>query len=416
MKAKIIFGILMLLMASLGQGQFVVKENTAVSLPATLIDDTDFKTQETGVAGASVTVKHKHAADSSWTTKDVSGSGWDEIGDGVYEIDFNTSDIGSESATNQGIFLYMVEGSGYLTYYGSAQMIPQSLKDNADDTNAILADTEAQDTASELRTLLAGGNWAISTQTNLTAGIVVLTSATETQINNIEEDTNETQGNQSNFITATGFATESELNTHCISETEMNGSHGSCQYCTASGFSTHSVTNVWNESQAGYSSADTFGYYLNAEVGNLPTVTAIWNESQTSYNTINTFGYHLDAKITDTATATNIWNETQSSYTTTGTFGYLLDSQVSGAQGMTSGQNSTLYSIFSATGNRGDWNQGMIDMLGYNVSDGNVETDLDSTGGTTPAAVWTYNILTGVSAKDILEALYEIIVLTGGLW
>ena len=217
MKAKIIFGILVLLMASmLGQGQIVIKENTAVSLPCILIDDTDFKSQETGVAGSSVTVKHKHAADSSWTTKNVSASGWDEIGDGVYEIDFNTTDIGSESGANQGLFLYMVEGSGYLTYYGSAQMIPQSLKDSEDDINdiktktdnlptdpadasdvlaqiqtvndtvvLILADTSPYDTDTERRTALTGGDWTISTQSNLTAGIIVLTSATENQIDYI---------------------------------------------------------------------------------------------------------------------------------------------------------------------------------------------------------------------------------------
>jgi len=81
----------------------------------------------------------------------------------------------------------MVEGTGYLTYYGSAQMIPQSLKESEDDINAILTDTN-------------------DIETDLNDG-VALTSATETQIDNIEADTNEIQGNQSNFITATGFST-----------------------------------------------------------------------------------------------------------------------------------------------------------------------------------------------------------------
>lgn len=78
--------------------------------------------------------------------------------------------------------------------------------------NAIEADTSAVDTASELLTRLTGGNWVISTQTNLTDGIIVLTSTTETQIDNVEGDTDEIQGNQTAFITATGFATISQLN------------------------------------------------------------------------------------------------------------------------------------------------------------------------------------------------------------
>lgn len=68
--------------------------------------------------------------------------------------------------------------------------------------NEIETDTAAMDTASELRTLLTGGNWVISTQTNLTAGIIVLTSATETQIDNTEADTNEIQLNQTRLVTA----------------------------------------------------------------------------------------------------------------------------------------------------------------------------------------------------------------------
>lgn len=89
-------------------------------------------------------------------------------------------------------------------------------------------------------------NWATATgfttdsdlvplcqQNNLTDGIVVLTSGTETQIDNIEVDTNEIQGNQSNMVTATGFSTHSADNVKVLVADNITGEHGSGAYTTA---------------------------------------------------------------------------------------------------------------------------------------------------------------------------------------
>lgn len=292
MKKIIILGIILIMIGSV-QG-LIIEENTGVSLPCILIDDTDFKTQETGVGGGSVTVKYKRTTESTWNTKDVSGSGWDEIGEGVYEIDFSSGEIGSYAGANQGIFLYMVEGSGYLPYYGCAQMIPQSLKDNSDDINAILTDTSAQDTTSELRTMMTGGNNVVATQSNLTQGIVVLTTATETQIDNIESDTNEIQGNQSSFVT--------DISTLA---TQNNLTQGIVILSTATETQINNIEADTNEIQGNQSNfgADVSGLATQSNITSLQThgdtfwktnttsiATAVWDASMSDHIDIGTFG------------------------------------------------------------------------------------------------------------------------------
>jgi len=164
-------------------------------------------------------------------------------------------------------------------------------------------------------------------QSNLTQGIVVLTSTTETQIDNIEADTNELQTNQNwnvwddsvrtltscpctseisnsennikqntsaeaqltrqdianlNDISASdvwsyssrtltscpcsGWATPSDVDNACISESELNASHGACSYCTATGFSTHSPADVYSYFTSG-NNEDVF----KADVSSLAT-------------------------------------------------------------------------------------------------------------------------------------------------
>lgn len=209
MKKIICIGIMLMLVASV-QG-LIIKENTDVSLPCILIDDGDFKTQETGVGGGSVTVKYKRSTHNTWSTKNVSASGWTEIGEGVYEVDFNNTDIGSYALNNQGIFLYMVEGTGYLPYYGCAQMASISLRDDMYWQGIMSA--QVDEIYGNQSNFVTADISSLATQTNLTSGVVVLTSATETQIDNIEGDTNEIQGNQSSFVTAdiTNLATQTNL-------------------------------------------------------------------------------------------------------------------------------------------------------------------------------------------------------------
>jgi len=121
-------------------------------------------------------------------------------------------------------------------------------------------------------------------QTNLTSGIIALTSATETQIDNIETDTNEIQGNQSYFLTATGFETEISASSR-FTDTQTNLStitgytdsvesnqatlqnqitqntsaiitRGNIAWITATGFSTHSAADIWTSGTRTLTTAD----------------------------------------------------------------------------------------------------------------------------------------------------------------
>ena len=198
--------------------------------------------------------------------------------------------------------------------------------------DAIETDTEAMDTASELRTLLTGGNWVISTQTNLTAGIIVLTSTTETQIDNIEVDTDELQGNQSRFLTATGFETEILAGLRYLNLT-ANISHiiirGDIAWITASGFSTTGEVQSVNDTvKAINGSIITRGNaaWTTADVSGLATLTKIdeLNVSLQAYITANT-SVILARGNTAWVTATGFETETVASSRYTNLSGNVTD-------------------------------------------------------------------------------------------
>lgn len=94
-----------------------VKLDVAKSLPVILIDDSDFKTRETSVAFGSVTCKYAKEGDSTLSTFTLDATNWDEIGEGMYEVDFTASEIDTI-----GLFKYVVYGSGYLPYYGTVDV------------------------------------------------------------------------------------------------------------------------------------------------------------------------------------------------------------------------------------------------------------------------------------------------------
>ena len=83
--------------------------------------------------------------------------------------------------------------------------------------------------------------------------------------------------------------------------------------------------------------------------------------------------------------------------------------------GLNPEQNATLYNTYAVVGNKDKYDQSIADMLGYNSSDGNVETDLDSAGGTTPAAVWSYNI-TGLNQTTDSAGWYVTVIKTIVEW
>lgn len=97
---------------------YQVAKSSAHSVPVKLVRDDDFKTAVTGKTGANVTVRYKKYPASDWSTKDVSGSGWDEIGNGFYEVDFSGSDMDV-----LGRFDYQVECAGCLDYNGAVLVV-----------------------------------------------------------------------------------------------------------------------------------------------------------------------------------------------------------------------------------------------------------------------------------------------------
>jgi hypothetical protein len=122
-------------------GILEVQINSAASLPVIIIDDVDFKSRETGVAFGSVTCDYAKAGDSALTNYPLSGQ-WDEIGEGLYEVDFTSSELDT-----LGLFKYIVYGAGYLPYYGAVNVVDhdpeEAIQDILDDTTAIELDTQS---------------------------------------------------------------------------------------------------------------------------------------------------------------------------------------------------------------------------------------------------------------------------------
>ena len=144
---------------------FEPKQSVEMELPCILIDDTDFKSPETGVAFGSVTVKYGKAGASAQTTKTLNTGNWIEVGTGDYRIKFSTS----ESDT-LGLFTYTVTGSGFLPYYGAAVIKVNDIDDVA--------------TKLDNATLGASINIAANDQSTLTTGTTASGDYTET----VEQD------------------------------------------------------------------------------------------------------------------------------------------------------------------------------------------------------------------------------------
>jgi len=123
----------------------IIKANTAIKLPVILIDDTDFKSPETGVTynATGMTVRYRSPADeTTWSTKTLASEDWNELGHGVYLISFSNSEIGSTT----GQFIYYCQATGILPYYGSAYVTGSNLDDlkteiDANETKIDIIDT-----------------------------------------------------------------------------------------------------------------------------------------------------------------------------------------------------------------------------------------------------------------------------------
>lgn len=162
-------------------------------------DDSAFKSPTNALAEVSDSV-----APGLWRGDYLIPSG--DTKDGTWSVFLNLTNSNSTSA------------SGILSF----QVVNESFDSIGSDTAAILVDTN-------------------DIETDLNDG-VALTSATETQIDNIEGDTNELQTNQGSWLTATGFSTHSAADV----DSTLSGTHGAGSWATATGFSTHSATDVWS--------------------------------------------------------------------------------------------------------------------------------------------------------------------------
>lgn len=95
----------------------LIAPSTNYSARIILIDDTDFKTRKTGIASGSVTIKYTAAGGTSLSTISDKTS-WTEIGEGIYAFTFTGAQIG---ATADAAFVFVVYGTGFLSYFGKAK-------------------------------------------------------------------------------------------------------------------------------------------------------------------------------------------------------------------------------------------------------------------------------------------------------
>jgi hypothetical protein len=121
------------------------------------------------------------------------------------------------------------------------------------DTGAILTDTAAQDTSSELRTLLFGSDTAGATAANQTTIIGYI----DTEVAAILEDTGTTLNTHLTDIKGATFSGSTD-------SLEAIRNRGDAEWITATGFSTHSAADVWDVTLSEHLSAGTTGNALNA--------------------------------------------------------------------------------------------------------------------------------------------------------
>ena len=90
---------------------FEGKKNTDKWFPVKLVDDTDFKTAETGKVFGDVTAKYAAEGATSLTTYTVATADWKEAGNGLYWLN-----IGASEFTAEGKYEVNVTCSGCLAF------------------------------------------------------------------------------------------------------------------------------------------------------------------------------------------------------------------------------------------------------------------------------------------------------------
>lgn len=109
------------------------KKNTDKWFPVVLVDDTDFKTAETGKAYSDVTVKYSYEAATSLTTYTLTTDDWKETGEGKYWIR-----IGASEFTSEGKYEVSATASGCLTFNFAVEVRDKTLAELIDDVGTLL--------------------------------------------------------------------------------------------------------------------------------------------------------------------------------------------------------------------------------------------------------------------------------------
>jgi hypothetical protein len=198
-------------------GTIRTRKSVDTWVPVILIDDDDFKTPKTGIVFGGVTTKYACDNDTTLQTLTMSATNWRELGRGLYEIKFTST----EKDAN-GEFKYVAEVADCLPYYGLLEIVDETADTDTDNIQAILADTG-------------------------TDGVIVATNNDKT-----------------------GYSISGTITTLDALDTALDAAHGAGSWATAVGFSTHSAADVWavvartitggtidtNNDKAGYGLAD----------------------------------------------------------------------------------------------------------------------------------------------------------------
>lgn len=249
-----------------------------------------------------------------------------------------------------------------------------SVEDGNINLDDVETDTAAQDTSTELRTLLVGSDTALSTLTasdnigvnwadisNPTTALDLSGTVTKT----VDTCSALTANNDKTGYTLSGF-TASWVDSECTDATELAAERDLIKTNTSkeadriiiqgnSAWATSSLSaaNVWDLDISGYSGAKA-GYYIKELYDNqtrlvTADISTLQTEADASTRYTNLLGNQTTLYTEINEVTDEVWDESQAGYTSAGTFGYYLDYRVSAvpASGLSTEQNATLYSIMS---------------------------------------------------------------------
>jgi len=351
------------------------KKNTDKWFPVLLVDDTDMKTPETGIAFGSVTAKYEYEAATSQSTYSVTTDDWKESGNGEYWLR-----IGASEFTVVGKYFISVAASGCLTHRFVVEVTTQGVETAYQNTSS---------NASDLGTLLTRISSSISISNGRVDADVLRVNGNAAPIANWEDDYDGTGYNKSNSTIGTCTANSDMRGTDngllaasapanfgdlAITATTGRVTAGTVLdktgYTLTSGEQDAIVDKVWDEAQAGHTTGGTFGKRLDADVSTRSTFDYTANNVTVQTNNDKS-GYALSGTSEDSI-VDKVWDELRASHTTAGTFG----------QGVASVQGNVTGSVGSVTGAVGSVTAGVTvttnnDKSGYTLTSGEQDAIVD---------------------------------------